>query len=333
MTDQQTVWIAVDAMGGDEGPDVVVPALQLSLQNDPHVQIALAGPASLGARISSLPKALQSKIELIIAEEELPADASAVQAIRHGQRSSMWAAIGRLADQGADAVVSGGSTAALMAISRQRLGMLPGIERPALMGAIPTTTRVVWMLDLGANVNVDARRLLEFAHLGNVGFSVLEQRQPRIGLLNIGTEPGKGPDVIREAARLIDAEPSLEYAGFIEPDQVFEARVDLVVCDGFVGNVLLKGAEGAVRLMSESFRQTLKGSLAGLLARSRVRALHDMLDPARHNGAPMLGIRGTVIKSHGGSCARGYARAIELAALQARNDLVGQLESKLWESY
>lgn len=327
------VRIAVDAMGGDGGPESVVAALGISLQADPDLRIILSGPESLDASLKVLTPSQRSRIDTVIAESVLAADASAVQAIRHGRGSSMWAAIDELGNGHADAAVSGGSTAALMALSRHRLGMLPGIERPALMAAIPTTTAVIWMLDLGANVNVDARRLLEFAHLGHVGFSVLEGRQPTIGLLNIGSEPGKGPDVIREAARLIEAEPSLDYAGFVEADQVFEARVDLVVCDGFVGNVLLKSAEGAVRLMLASIKQKLKGSLCGLMARSRIRALHDMLDPARHNGAPMLGIRGTVIKSHGGSCERGISRAIDLAALQARNDLVGQLENKLWESY
>ncbi len=327
------VRIAVDAMGGDGGSETVIEALGNALDSDPELHILLCGPASVQRRLEGLPESLRSRVEMIIAESVLPADASAIQAIRHGQGSSLWAATDELVEGRADAAVSGGSTAALMALSRHRLGMLPGVERPALMAAIPTTSRRVWMLDLGANVNVDARRLLEFAQLGHVGFSVLEGRQPRIGLLNIGSEPGKGPDVIREAARLIDAEPTLDYAGFIEADQVFESHVDLVVCDGFVGNVLLKSAEGAVRLMFASFQNRLKGSLCGLLARSRIRALHDMLDPARHNGAPLLGIRGTVIKSHGGSCARGVARAIELAALQARNDMVGQLEKKLWESY
>jgi phosphate acyltransferase len=327
------VCVAVDAMGGDGGPETVVPAVGIALQADPDLQVALTGPRSIDTQLAGLPAALRRRVNRVVADSVLPSDASAAQAIRHGQGSSMWQAMGCLADRDADAVVSGGSTAALMALSRHRLGMLPGVERPALMAAIPTTTNLVWMLDLGANVNVDARRLLEFAQLGHVGFSVLEGRQPRIGLLNIGSEPGKGPDVVREAARLIEAESTLNFIGFVEADQVFEARVDLVVCDGFAGNVLLKGAEGAVRLMFAAFRRTLKGSLCGLLARSRMQALHDMLDPARHNGAPLLGIRGTVIKSHGRSCAGGVARAIELAALQARNDLVGKLESKLWESY
>lgn len=333
MAEQRTARIAVDAMGGDGGPETVISAIGVSLQADPGLRIILSGPESLEAGLKVLPQSQRSRVDTVVAESVLPADASAARAIRHGQGSSMWAAIGELSDGHADAVVSAGSTAALMALSRHRLGMLPGVERPALMAATPTATGLVWLLDLGANVNVDARRLLEFAQLGHVGFSVLEGRQPSIGLLNIGTEPGKGPDVIREAARLIEAEPSLNYAGFVEADQVFDARVDLVVCDGFVGNVLLKSAEGALRLMFASLREKLKGSLCGLMARSRIQALHDMLDPARHNGAPMLGIRGTVIKSHGGSCARGFARAIELAALQVRNDLVGQLESELWESY
>jgi len=315
-------------MGGDHAPSVVFAAARQALAEHPDLHLILVGPND---QLAAPVRALKDKrVELVDAQQVLPADVNAATAIRRGRDSSLWVALDLLEKGQADAVVSGGNTGALMALSRQKLGMLPGVERPALMAALPTAARPVWLLDLGANITVDAPRLLEFAQLGSVAVQVLENRQPRIGLLNIGSEPGKGPDVIREAARLIEAETGLDYAGFIEADRVFAGNVDLVVCDGFSGNVLLKSAEGAVRLMFKGLKESLSGSLAGLLARRRLRTLHDSFDPARHNGAPMLGVRGTVIKSHGGACARGFAHAIELAALEVRRDLIGRLDRQLW---
>lgn len=327
------VCIAVDLNGGDGGAEVVIAGMLEALASDPHLKIVAVGPAPELARVETLAGSRRSAISLVEAAGVLPADVNAARAIRRGRDSSMSLTLEQVSSGQAQAAVSGGSTGALMGLSRHLLGMLPGVERPALMAAIPTVGQPVWMLDLGANVSVDARRLLEFAQLGHVAFNVLEGREPRIGLLNIGTEPSKGPDVVREAARLIDDEVSLDYAGFVEADQVFAGAVDLVVCDGFAGNVLLKSAEGAVRLMFSSLKAQVKGSLFGWMARSRMRSLHDMFDPSRHNGAPMLGVRGTVIKSHGSACARGFARAIELAALEVRRDLVNRLEQQLLASY
>ncbi|MFU8831524.1 MAG: phosphate acyltransferase PlsX [Wenzhouxiangella sp.] len=333
MAKLDNVRIAVDAMGGDGGIATVVAGVELALDADPSLNIILVAPRSELEAIATVTDKHRARLETVVAETVLSPGANTAQAVRRGKGSSMWMALELLENGGAEGVVSGGSTGALMALSRHLLGTLPGVERPALMGAIPTVDQPAWMLDLGANVNVDARRLLEFAQIGHVACKVLQGKGPRIGLLNIGTEPGKGPDVIREAARLIEAEPSLNYTGFVEADQVFNGSIDLVVCDGFAGNVLLKSAEGAVRLLFSSLRDGLKGSLGGWMARGRLRELHDRLDPARHNGAPMLGVRGTVIKSHGSTCARGFSRAIQLAALQARRDLVTQLESQLWASY
>lgn len=333
MTETGSVRVAVDAMGGDGGLVTTTAGVHLALLADTSLEVLMVGPENSSAELEKLPTAIRQRIELVVAKSVLPADANPAHALRHGRGSSLYASLELIQCNQADAVVSAGSTAALMVLSRQLLGMLPGIERPALMAAIPTVSRPVWMLDLGANMNVDARRLLEFAQLGDGAFRVLENRPPRIGLLNIGSEPGKGPDVIREAARLIDAEKNLDYAGFVEADQVFAAQVDLVVCDGFAGNVLLKGAEGAIRLMFSAMKARFEGSLSGWMAGPRLRSLHDMLEPARHNGAPMLGVRGTVIKSHGGACPRGFAHAVALAATQVRGGLIGQLERQIWASY
>lgn len=324
------VRIAVDTMGGDGAPGVVLDAVDRALRDQSDIELLLVGP---GDRLEAARRShWGDRVTVIHADHALAADVSVSSALRRGRGSSLWNAIAAVESNQADALVSGGNTGALMALARQQLGMLPGVERPALLAALPTTERAVWMLDLGANINVDAPRLFEFAQLGSVAFQVLEGRKPRIGLLNIGSEPGKGPDVVRQAADLIRSEDSLDYAGFVEADQVFAGRVDLVVCDGFAGNVLLKSAEGAVRLLFNALRDEFSGSLTGLLAKRRLRRLHDSLDPARHNGAPMLGVRGTVIKSHGGACARGLARAIRLAELEVRQDLVKRLDQQLWTS-
>jgi glycerol-3-phosphate acyltransferase PlsX len=325
---QTSIRVAIDAMGGDRAPDVVFDAIDLALNEHPDLHLVVVGPRNL-LDAARLPR-WGERVSFVHAEHVLAADINAAAAIRRGRGSSLWNAIDLLEKGEVDAVVSGGSTGALMALSRQKLGMLPGVERPALLAALPSVGTPVWMLDLGANVNVDAPRLFEFAQLGSVAFHVLENRQPRIGLLNIGSEPGKGPDVIRQAAGLIEADSSLDYRGFIEADQVFAGKVDLVVCDGFAGNILLKSAEGAVRLMFEKLREQLSGAVTGLLMRRGLRRLHDSLDPARHNGAPMLGVRGTVIKSHGGACSTGFARAIGLAELEVRRNLIERLDEKLW---
>lgn len=317
-------------MGGDGAPDVVLQAVDLALADSPRIEIVLVGPRE--ALEAGRHAAMDDRVSIVHAEQVLAADISVASAIRRGRDSSLWNAIAEVEAGRADAVVSGGNTGALMALGRHQLGMLPGVERPALLAALPTTDSAVWMLDLGANVNVDAPRLFEFAQLGSVAFQVLEGRDPRIGLLNIGSEPGKGPDVIRQAAEMIRSDESLNYAGFVEADQVFAGHVDLVVCDGFAGNVLLKSAEGAVRLLFTAMKEEFAASLTGLLARRRLRRLHDSLDPARHNGAPMLGVRGTVIKSHGSACPRGMARAIRLAELEVRRDLIKRLDQQLWTS-
>ena len=334
MPENQRVNIAVDAMGGDGGSRVVVDAAIRAVSEDDHLVLQLVGNRSeLESALSSLDTRVRDRISLHGAESVLPMDVSTARAIRQGRGTSMQHALELLAEGQAEAVVSAGNTGALMALSRQIMGMLPGIERPALMASISGVGEPTWILDLGANVGVDAQRLLEFARLGHFAVEVLSGRAPRTGLLNIGHEPSKGPDVLREAARLIDAENEIDYTGFVEADAVFAGAVDLVVCDGFAGNILLKSAEGMVKLVFGEIDRGLGHGPTGWLARRRLRRLHDRLDPAMHNGAPLLGVRGTVIKSHGAACARGFAAAVRLAALEARRHLIPELERRLWASY
>lgn len=323
----------MDAAGSDGGPAVAFAGVRRALADDPELTVTLVAPGAEFKRLGQWPRGLAARVEPRAAEIVLPADVNPARALRSARGSTLWQSLEQVADGASNAVVSGGSTGALMVLARHMLGTLPGVERPALMAGIPSLHQAVWMLDLGANLHVDARRLLEFAQLGHVAYRIIEGRSPRVGLLNIGTEPGKGPDQIREAGRLLDDSEAIDYVGFVEADQVFENHVELVVCDGFSGNVLLKSAEGAVRLMFSEIRARLRRSLFGWLLRSRLRSVHDRLDPAAHNGAPLLGVRGTVIKSHGGTCARGFARALELAAIEARRNLVAELESQLLASY
>jgi glycerol-3-phosphate acyltransferase PlsX len=328
---QQRTTIAVDAVSGDGGPETVLAAARLALANDPDVLLRLVVDPAGAGRLSAFGLDRDERVEIVEAGHVLPMDVGTSQAIRRGPGSSMQLALEEVESGRAGAMVSGGNTGALMALGRQCLGMLPGVERPALMAALPSVDASVWVLDLGANVGVNAHRLCEFAQLGSTAVRVLTGRRPRIGVLNIAREPGKGPDVVREAARLIEAQPGLELSGFVEADQLFAGAVDLVVCDGFAGNVLLKGAEGMARLMFGQLSKGLTG-LPGLICRRAVARLYDRLEPSRHNGAPLLGVRGIVIKSHGGACERGFASAIELAALEARRNLIPELEDALWGS-
>jgi phosphate acyltransferase len=332
MAEIERLRVVVDAASGDGGVDTALAAARLALRDDPSLELTLVGRKSLSEQLARYGLGSHDRVELLAAEQVLEMDVGAAQALRHGQGSSMQLGLEQLAAGRAAAVVSAGSTGALMALSRQVLGMLPGVERPALMAALPTAEQVVWMLDLGANVGVNAQRLHEFAQMGSTVVRVVTGRSPRIGVLNIGSEPGKGPDVVREAARMIEADPQLDYAGFIEADRVIAGDVDLVVCDGFAGNVLLKTAEGMARLMFHEMRQQT-GRWRGLVLKRPLQRLYDKLDPARHNGAPLLGVRGIVIKSHGGACERGFASAIRLAALEARRNLIPELEHALWTSY
>jgi glycerol-3-phosphate acyltransferase PlsX len=319
-------------MSGDGGLDTTLEGVARALRQA-ALDVELIGPGG-AIRHGLEAKGLREgdAVRVVDCDDVLPAGAGPAQALRRGRGSTMQVALERVANDHAAAVVSAGSTGALMALSRQVLGMLPGVERPALMAALPTRGDPVWVLDLGANVGVDAHRLCEFGQMGSATVRVLRKIDPRVGLLNIGQEPSKGPDVVREAARLLDRAPGVDFHGFVEADRVFAGDVDLVVCDGFAGNVLLKGAEGMARLLFAEFTDTL-GPWRRRLVGGPLRRLYDKLDPSRHNGAPLLGVRGIVIKSHGSACSRGFASAIELAALEARRNLVPELEDALWASY
>lgn len=326
---EPTVRIAIDAMGGDAGPGVAVTAARQALTSDPLLELTLfATRDAMGTDASALPDGLS----VHATAGHIPQDCTPGQALRRGEGTSMHAALEALADGRADAVVSSGNTGALMALARARPGTLAGIERPALMTAFPLRDGCVRVLDLGANINVDARRLVEFAVMGNAACTVLMGRPPRIGLLNIGREPCKGPDPVREAGRMLAAS-DMDYHGYVEGHDVFAGVVDLVVCDGFAGNILLKSAEGAIGMHHAVLEETIGRGLIGMLTRRRLAALRERFDPTRHNGASLLGIDGIVIKSHGHAGVRAFARAIALAATEVRQAMLPELERQLWASH
>ena len=329
-----SVTVAVDAMGADFPPEAALRASCLALEHDSDLRVRAFGDLpALDALRPSLPESARSRLELCAAADFVAMDASPGSALRRSRNSSMALALKDAAEGRSQAAVSAGNTGALMALARAVLGTLPGIERPALMTAFPVRGGRAWVLDLGANVGVDADRLLEFALLGGAAVRVLLGREPRIGLLNIGSEANKGTDVIREAARRIAEEPGLDYVGFVEGHDVFAGRADVVVSDGFAGNVLLKSAEGAIRMLLGELAATARRPLRGLGLRGALRELSQRYEPARHNGATLLGISGIVVKSHAHASIEGLARAIELAALEARGGLVPALERQLWTEH
>lgn len=326
-------------MGGDQGPAVAFGAATGALAEDENLHVRLVGdPDVLDPLCARTPDAVAARLRVETATEVIPHDMPPSRALRQGGGSSLAVTLRLVREGAADAAVSAGNTGALMALGRFLLGTLPGIERPALMSRLPTRSGHVWALDLGANVGVDARRLYEFAVLGSAAVAAIgDHKSPRVGLLNVGVEANKGDDVVREATRLIEQGPELNYTGFVEAGHVFEGKVDVVVCDGFAGNVLLKTAEGVAGLITEKLRAALDGGwsarLAAPLIRRTLNGVIEEMDPSLHNGAPLLGINGIVIKSHGGSDTRTFQSAIRLAALEARRNVIPEIERRLWASY
>jgi phosphate acyltransferase len=256
------------------------------------------------------------------------------EALRRKKDSSMRRAIDMVKANDAHACVSAGNTGALMATAHFVLKMLPGVERPAIVSLIPSRGGHTYMLDLGANASCTPAQLCQFAVMGSVLAADLEgaHERPRIGLLNIGEEEIKGNDVVQAANNLMSA-ADINYVGFVEGDDIFSDKVDVVVTDGFTGNIALKAMEGASRLigafMREEFTRTPLRKLAALAARPALNALRTRMDPRRYNGASMVGLNGIVIKSHGGTDLFGFQRAIEVAVLEARNDLTARIRQRL----
>ncbi len=322
-------------MGGDFGPRVTVPAVVQALSHFPELKVIITGNQSVITTelsklgISSHPRLVIEHCDSVISNNEKPS-----LALRKSNGTSMRRAIDLVAEQSADACVSGGNTGALMALSRFRLKLLPGLERPALVSALPTISGgKTWMLDLGANVSSDADSLFQFAVMGA---SLVEQhlgRQPRVAILNIGEEEIKGNDLVKRCAEMLINTPSIHYIGYIEGNQILQDVADVVVCDGFVGNVALKSCEGTAQIFIEKLRKhMMASSVKGWIARKLFSELFKelkTLNPDQYNGASLLGLRGIVIKSHGSADVTAVFNAIGEAVHEVKRQVPSRISDRL----
>ncbi len=325
-------------MGGDLGPEVVIPGAALAAERHPDVGFLVFGDQTrIAAELNKKPK-LKSKCEVRHADIEILMDEKPSQALRRGRnKSGMWLAISSVHDGQAQAIISAGNTGALMAMSRFILRTLPGIERPAIAAIWPTTRGESVVLDVGATVGADAHQLVEFAIMGEAMASCLFGKQhPTVGLLNIGVEEVKGNDSVKEAARMLrELKLPLQYEGYVEGDDIGKGKVDVVVTEGFTGNVALKTAEGTAKQITSFLKLALNATwvskVGAFLATGAFNALRERLDPRKHNGGVFLGLNGVVVKSHGGTDALGFATAIEVAIDMVRNGLVQRIASDVAE--
>ena len=327
----ESLVISIDAMGGDHGPSVVIPALAQALPALPgDVRFLLHGDqTALEAELARrAPLAARSDVrhaERVVAMDEKPA-----QALRRGKGTSMWNAVESLREGAAVAAMSAGNTGALMAMSKLILRMCAELDRPALVASMPTPRGFTTFLDVSANVDCDAERLIEFAVMGEAFHRAAHGvPRPTVGLLNVGSEEMKGHEEVREANRLLrEGGYDLNYQGFVEGDDLTGGAVDVVVTDGFTGNVALKAMEGAARFITNELRAALTGDLrstmGAALARPGLRRFRDRLSPPP--AAPLLGLKGMVLKCHGGASVSEYAHAVRLAVELARSDFAGEIE-------
>jgi glycerol-3-phosphate acyltransferase PlsX len=325
--------IALDAMGGDHGAEVVVPGAALALERHPDVEFLLVGDRCVVEPLLEASPRLKQASTLVHTEVVVRMEDRPSQALRAGRwKSSMWLAIDAVKHGQADAAVSSGNTGALMAMAKFNLRTLAEIERPAIAALWPTVRSVSVVLDVGASIGADAQHLVDLAVMGSaMARVVLGIERPKVGLLNIGVEEVKGLEAVREAGRILrDANmPELEYTGFVEGNDIGTGVVDVVVTEGFSGNIALKTAEGTARQFAEALKQAMNESwrarLGALLARRAFRLLRDRMDPRRVNGGVLLGLNGIVIKSHGGADPEGFAAAVDMAYAMVRQELLARI--------
>ncbi len=328
------VTIAIDSMGGDHGTHVTVPAAVEYLRKNPGDTIVLVGLRdAIEAELRTLKTETGPNLRIHAASEVVGMDESPQLVLRNKKDSSMRVAINLVKNGEAAACVSAGNTGALMATARYVLKMLPGIDRPAIASFLPTIKGQVCMLDLGANVDCSAEHLLQFALMGSALVSAIEHKDnPTVGLLNIGSEDIKGNEVVKQAAELLQ-NSDLNFYGNIEGNDIFKGVTDVVVCDGFVGNVSLKTTEGLAQMLSgflrEEFNRNVFTKLAGLIAMPVLKSFKRRADPRRYNGASLLGLRGIVLKSHGSADAFAFQCAIERAAEEARGGMLHHISEHI----
>ncbi|WP_108650774.1 phosphate acyltransferase PlsX [Dongshaea marina] len=326
--------IALDAMGGDHGPRITVPAVREALFSCSELHIILVGPqAELLPYLSQCGLDQHPRISVHHCSEVVPMDAKPAVALRAFKDSSMRRALELVRDKLADACVSAGNTGALMAMAKHILRPLSGVNRPALIKPLPQVAGQTFLLDLGANVDCDAGTLFQFALMGSALANTAGLRQPKIALLNIGEEANKGTEAVRSCAKRLSACSQVNYVGYLEASALFSGKADVVVCDGFVGNVALKSCEGTARFMLQMGLARSKGGLFDrLLSRwwkKRLILSSMSLNPDQYNGASLLGLRGIVVKSHGSAGQEAFSHAIHQAAAEVKGQLTTKIMDRL----
>lgn len=326
--------VALDGMGGDHGPSVVIPAALATLEEEPNAKLILVGRREqLLAELQRRRGRESERLHIHHAPEVVAMDESPAQALRTKKASSMRIAIELVKQREAQAAVSAGNTGALMATARFVLKTLPGIDRPAIIRNLPSVRGHVHVLDLGANVDCTPEQLVQFAIMGSILVSATEGKvRPRVGLLNVGQEDIKGNETVKQAAELLRTS-QVNYVGYVEGNDIYTGDLDVVVCDGFVGNIALKTSEGLAQMIWQFMRQEFTRHwgrrLAALAAAPALRALGRRLDPRLYNGATFIGLNGTVVKSHGGADAMAFQQAIREALAEANHNVPEQIGREL----
>jgi phosphate acyltransferase len=322
-------------MGGDHGPRVTVPAALDFQAREPDVSIVLVGvAAAIERELARLKRQASARVRVHAATEVVAMDEPPAHAMRYKKDSSMRVAVNLVKEGAAHAAVSAGNTGALMAISRFVLKTIVGIDRPAIATVLPNQRGTyTYVLDLGANVDCTPEQLMQFGVMGAMLVAAVEHKErPSVGLLNIGVEDIKGNETVKRAAELLRAS-GLNFHGNVEGDDIYKGTTDVVVCDGFVGNSLLKASEGVAKMITaflrEEFRRNPWNMLAALMAKPVVNALRARMDPAKYNGATLVGLRGIVIKSHGSADARAFAHALESALEEVRNKVPQRIAERM----
>jgi glycerol-3-phosphate acyltransferase PlsX len=326
-----TLTVSIDAMGGDMGPGVVVSALQRAVQRHPSVKFLLHGDEAKLKPLFAKRQKLLEKVEIRHAPDRVSMEEKPSTAVRRGRNSSMWRAIESVTNKEAVAVISAGNTGALMAMGMFGLGKLDGISRPAIAVILPTRRGQVIVLDVGANVDSDADQLVDFAVMGEAfARAALNIPRPSVGLLNVGSEDAKGNVAVKEAAQVLrELKLPMEFIGFVEGDDIAEGTSDVVVTDGFAGNIALKAAEGTAKLIITYLRSALRRSffarLGAFFASGALRTLRSKIDPRAFGGGFFLGLNGVVVKAHGGTDALGFASALDMAIDMSEGGVIDRI--------
>jgi len=323
--------VSVDAMGGDAGPGVVLAALARSLVRHPDVRYLLHGDEAILKPLLTRRAKLKARSEVRHSAEHVRMDEKPSQVLRRGRNTSMWRAIESVAKKEAEVAISSGNTGALMAMAMFQLGVIEEIDRPAIAALWPTRRGHTVVLDVGANIATDAQQLVDFAVMGEAfARAILGLERPSVGLLNVGAEDVKGNEAVRGAAQILrGVELPMEFLGFVEGDDISDGTADVVVTDGFTGNIALKTAEGTAALVVHFLRTALRrgilARLGALLASGALKTLRRKLDPRAANGGIFLGLNGVVVKSHGSADALGFASALDMAVDMARADVIPKI--------